>query len=422
MMRGSAVFALGLVCSLVSSGCSSGGPEAENPPTSPVASEVASPTPTPTGPQTIAEAVDATGSGVYRIETTRCGRSTPSSGSGFRVGEDLVATVAHVLQDVRTISVRTPEGVVRGEVVGFDAEREVALVRAVKPITGHVFEFGTESPEVTSEVAGLGYPLGLQMAPAMGHVTGLDRRIEWDDRSMTGLIQTDALIHPGDSGGPLIDEHGTVAGLVEAQRMQVTRWGDSVAAPGIAFAVPAGVAVDLIEAWSSEPVVQSLADCPDPAGALVTTESIHSDAPAIALTFATLVEGINERDYEQAWYALTGDMRKSYGGYEQFVRQYDTSRISDFVLEKASRRDETRNTADVRFTSTQDAASDPHGQSCSQWHVRYSLRVDSGKWLIDGTEDLGESPADCSSVASPTQGDAVPAETATPQGSATPSP
>ncbi|MGB7982034.1 MAG: S1C family serine protease [Candidatus Nanopelagicales bacterium] len=374
-----------VACGVLLAGCSSQDQVAQ---TEPSASVLPSASPAPTGPQTIREAIDYVGSGVYRIETTSCDVPGRSSGTGFRVGEDLLATVAHVVADSRTISIRSSDGVVRGEVVGIDPDREVALVRAIRPITGHVFQFATEAPELTSEVAALGYPEGLQLAPAMGNVTGLDRRIELLDQSLTGMIQTDAGINPGNSGGPLIDARGVVVGLVEAQYVD---------AAGVGYAVPAGVAADLIDGWSQTPVAQALADCPDPAGDYVATESIHPDAPAIALTFRNYVQSIDDGYYSDAWGLLTGDLRKSYGDFEQFAEEYSSTRISDLVLEKVSRRDETRNTADVRFVSTQSAELGPDDQTCSQWHLRYTVRVDSGIWLIDSAKNLGDSPVDCSS-------------------------
>lgn len=368
-------------------GCSTS-PEAGPPTTSTSASQLppASASPSAPEPPTLKELVGSASNGVVRIETTTCELWGGGSGSGFLVDDDLVATVAHVVDGARTVSLRTTEGVIRGEVIGSDLDREVALVRAVRPLGGHEFVFATESPEVTDQVAVLGFPRGLPLTTTLGSVSALDRRVEFETQSLDGLIQTDAAINGGNSGGPMINGQGEVVGLVEAKNRD---------SEGLAYAVPAGVARDLVTAWAASPDSTGGVDCPAATEGLITIESIHPDAPAIAEAFYVFVAGINEEWYGESWGMLTGRRRGAYGSLEDFAREQSSSMISDFVLEKASRKDETSDTADVRFTSTQDPAYGPDGQSCSQWHLRYTMRMDSGRWLIDAAKNLGDSPTGC---------------------------
>jgi hypothetical protein len=367
-----------MVLSLTVAGCS-----VLDPPDQPAPSDTAPSAPVEQ-PPTLRDSVAFVSSGVVRIEVTTCEPGLPPSGSGFLVDEDLVATVAHVVEGARTIALRTSDEVIRGEVVGVDPDREVALVRAVRPLGGSILVFATESPEVTDEVAVLGYPLGQPLATNVGAVSGLDRRVEFESQSLSGLIQTDASVNPGNSGGPMINAAGEVVGLVEAKTGE-----------GLAYAVPAGVAGDLVEGWAAAPVVEPPADCPDPTADLVTIESKHADAPALARTFHAFIEGINLGYYEDSWALLTGRRRAAYSDFESFVEAQSTSTITDFVLEKASMKDETSDTADVRFTSRQAAELGPDGQTCSQWHLRYTMRMDSGYWRIDGAENLEASPVEC---------------------------
>ena len=184
----------------------------------------------------------------------------------------------------------------------------------------------------------------------------------------------------------MINGEGEVVGLVEAKGRD---------SEGLAYAVPAEVARDLVTAWAASPDSTGDVDCPAATEGLITIESIHPDAPAIAEAFYVFVAGINEEWYEDSWAMLTGRRRGAYGSLEDFAREQSTSTITDFVLEKASRKDETSDTADVRFTSTQDPEHGPDGQSCSQWHLRYTMRMDSGRWLIDAAKNLGDSPTQC---------------------------
>lgn len=356
------------------------------PSTPPATTTSPAPSPSVSEPPTLAELVSAASNGVVRIETTACELWGGGSGSGFLVGDDLVATVAHVVEGARTVSLRTTDGVIRGEVIGSDPRREVALVRAVRPLGGHVFTFSGEAPEVTDRVAVLGFPMGLPLTTTLGSVSALNRRIEFETQSLDGLIQTDAAINGGNSGGPMMNDQGEVVGLVEAKD------SDS---EGLAYAVPAGVAEDLVSAWTLSPDTTAGVDCPPATEDLITIKSVHPDAPALAETFYAFVQGINESQYEESWAMMTGRRRGAYGTFEDFSEEQSTTEITDFVLEKASRRDETSDSADVRFTSTQDPAYGPDGQSCSQWHLRYTMRMDSGNWLIDGAKNLGGSPTAC---------------------------
>lgn len=328
---------------------------------------------------------EALQSGVVRIETTDC--QGVSRGSGFMVGEDLVATVAHVVDGARTIALRTPDGVIRGEVLGVDTKRDVALVHAVKPLPGHVFKMADEAPDVTDEVLVLGYPGGRPLTATKGAVSGLNRRLEFPGSSMSGLVQTDAAVNRGNSGGPMLDASQNVVGIVEAKIL-----GE---AEGLAYAVPVSVAAPLIDAWMAAPDDVPAPRCSDPFADRVENRSLHPEAPALASAFDHYIDGINSKFYASAWNVLTGDAKGRYGDLGTFAEEQSTSTISDFVLEKASWKDETADTADVRFVTRQDPLDGPEGQECTIWHLRYTMRMDSGTWLIDEAKNL-EPPTDCS--------------------------
>lgn len=352
-------------------------------PSEPSGSGVSPTSPSQSPAPVLRETVDRVSDGVVRIEVTGCEVGSPWSGSGFLVSPRLVVTAGHVVDDARTLSLRTIESVVRGEVIGADRENDVALVRAVRELPGYEFGFGVTLPWVTDGVAVLGYPYGLPLTTTVGAVSALDRRVEFEGESLDGLIQTDATVNPGNSGGPMIDAAGQVLGVVEAKGGE-----------GIAYAIPAKVVAPLVADWTSDPQDIEAPDCPDPTADLITIRSRHADAPALAATLHQFVWGINQSEYESAWIMLTGRRQGAYGEFEDFERKQSTSSISEFVLERVERSGETSDTAVVSFTSRQDPEFGRNGQECTRWHLEYTLRMDSGYWRIDAAKNL-ETPAPC---------------------------
>ncbi len=92
---------------------------------------------------------------------------------------------------------------------------------------------------VGSDVVAIGNPLGLRDSTTTGIVSGLNRTTKTKAASLTGLIQFDAAVNPGSSGGPLLNTHGLVVGVV----VSIADPGDDEAFAGIGFAVPIGTAL-----------------------------------------------------------------------------------------------------------------------------------------------------------------------------------
>ncbi len=183
-------------------------------------------------------------SGVVRIEVETCdGRGV---GSGFLVGPRLVATVEHVVDGASRIDLkRDGKNVASGTVIGADKERDIALVRTDRPVSGYTFQLEGRAPRLGEEVGALGFPLGLPLTVTKGSVSGLDRTIAIEGTQRRKLVQTDTALNPGNSGGPLIAlGSGNVVGLVDAGNTE---------ANGIAWAVNSKVAAAFIEAWKTSP-------------------------------------------------------------------------------------------------------------------------------------------------------------------------
>jgi S1-C subfamily serine protease len=145
-----------------------------------------------------------------------------------------VLTNSHVAGTRGHVRVRFSGGSeTRGEVVGTDERTDLAVVRVDAPDLP-VLELGdSRSLRVGQLVLAIGNPLGLERSVTLGVVSALSRDLPTREGALEGLIQTDAAVNPGNSGGPLVDAEGRVVGITTA----MLPW-----ARGISFAVPAHTA------------------------------------------------------------------------------------------------------------------------------------------------------------------------------------
>jgi S1-C subfamily serine protease len=165
------------------------------------------------GNQSFPQIIADVRSGVVKIENATCDANY--EGTGILIGPRLVATVEHVVADAHEITLRQGgQSVATATVIGRDPERDVALLRASKPLSGHVFHFSPRSVALGEDVAAIGFPFRLPLTVTRGSVSGKGRNINVDDVPRRRLVQTDAAVNPGNSGGPLVSAiSGDVLGL-----------------------------------------------------------------------------------------------------------------------------------------------------------------------------------------------------------------
>jgi S1-C subfamily serine protease len=322
-------------------------------------------------------------SGVVRIETVSC--RGQGVGTGFLLSSTLVATVNHVVDQSSAISLVVGGQRTSGTVIGTDAKRDLALVRADKPLTGHVFSLSVKSPEIGSRVAAIGFPIGDPITLTQGGISGLDRTITIDDAQRTGLIETDAPVNPGNSGGPLLTSSGDVVGLVDAL---------NTSANGIAYAVPARAAAPLFDGWKLSPQPVPPAQCANAIGPRQENPpeigtpggNIPQDVKAgVSQTLGTYFDGINSGDYASAYAVLSPRMQAQFS-YESFAKNTATSYDSDFTVLDAQQPDPNTVVIGIGFSSLQAPGYGPDGETCDNWTLDYTVvRGADGNWLIDGT-------------------------------------
>ena len=342
----------------------------------------ASPAASPSG---FAAAYQQDSSGVVKITASTCDGT--GEGSGFLLPSGMIATAAHVVDGAVAVAVTDGKTTSSAVIVGYDAARDLALLRPASKIPGRPLSFDTRALPVGSSVAALGYPLNQPLTLTTGTVSGLDRTIPIDGTARRDLIETDASINPGNSGGPLITTSGSVAGLVDAK---------NTAASGIGYAVNGKLAGQELAAWQTDPQSQPAGTCQNALGPpAASAPSIHgpasgTDVTGIATTFAAYFQDINTGDYPAA-YALLDANAQAQTSLQQFTDGASTSYDFNFTLGTITTQPDGTDEVPLSFTSVQDAAYGPNGDTCDNWTLDYTMINNGGTWLIDSAAGQGGS-------------------------------
>jgi len=188
---------------------------------------------------------------VREVQATPFG---PQEGEGVGSGviyrkDGYIVTNAHVVQDSNRVNVAFADGSTeRGNVVGKDETTDIAVVKVDR--TGlPTAKFGNSRDVIVGQRAvAIGSPSGFQSTVTSGVISGLNREVPADltggqqDVSLVDLIQTDAAISPGNSGGALADQNGEVIGINVAYLPPA-----QTGAENIGFAIPSDTATSVAD-------------------------------------------------------------------------------------------------------------------------------------------------------------------------------
>ena len=175
-----------------------------------------------------------------------------SSGSGFIISEDgYVVSNYHVVEGANTLTVITYDGTeYPAKLVGYDESNDVSLLKIEATGLDPVVIGSSDALIVGDQVVAIGNPLGeLTATLTVGYISAKDRTINTDGTYNINMMQTDAAINSGNSGGPLFNMKGEVIGITTAKYSGSSNSGASI--EGIGFAIPMddvmGILADLRE-------------------------------------------------------------------------------------------------------------------------------------------------------------------------------
>ncbi|HXU67225.1 MAG TPA: trypsin-like peptidase domain-containing protein [Casimicrobiaceae bacterium] len=164
----------------------------------------------------VAAVAERVGPAVVRVEA-RGGKRRDGIGSGVIIAADgLVLTNSHVVSGARRVRLTLAEGgSTEAQVLGDDPDSDLALLRAELPMGAAAAALGDSSMLKRGHlVVAIGNPLGFESSVTAGVVSALGRSLRsLGGRLIDDVIQTDAALNPGNSGGPLVATTGDVIGI-----------------------------------------------------------------------------------------------------------------------------------------------------------------------------------------------------------------
>lgn len=173
--------------------------------------------------------------------------SNPVAGSGFVITADgYILTNYHVIDGVEDLKVSFADGTTYdATLVGGEEANDIAVLKIDATGLQTVVVGNSDDMKVGQQVVAIGNPLGeLTFTLTAGYVSALDRNITMSDGNTINVMQTDAAINSGNSGGPLFNTYGECIGITNAKYSNNGSTNASI--EGIGFAIPINDVIDMV--------------------------------------------------------------------------------------------------------------------------------------------------------------------------------
>lgn len=275
-----------------------------------------------------------------------------AAGSGFILTEDgYILTNEHVIEDSNSITVAMYDGTsYPATVVGYDANNDIAVLKIDATGLTPVTLGNSDAIEVGDEVVAIGNPLGeLTFSLTKGNVSALNRSVTFSRGVSMNLIQTDAAINSGNSGGALFNMYGEVIGITNA-KYSSSSYSSAASIDNIGFAIPInsvrGIVSSIIEkGYVSTPYIgvtvgnvsQESQDYGLPKGAAIRSVEKGSPAEQAGLQANDIVTAVNG---------------ETISSYEELGKIISASEVGDALELTVYRLSEDREGKSVTLTVT----------------------------------------------------------------------
>ena len=170
-----------------------------------------------------------------------------ANGTGVVLSQDgYIVTNAHVVADAQAVTVRlSDDRELAAQIIGADEVSDLAVLRIDAEDLVPASFGESENLRVGDTVVAIGDPLGVELRGTLtdGIVSAINRDVMVDGRPMT-LIQTNAALNSGNSGGPLINCYGQVIGI---NTMKISAFTNQAGVEGLCFAIPSATVKDVVD-------------------------------------------------------------------------------------------------------------------------------------------------------------------------------
>ena len=169
--------------------------------------------------------------------------SSTSKGSGVIISEDgYIITNEHVINGATAVEVKDAKGnIYQAKLVGFDAKTDLAVIKVDAKGMTYAEVSDSDALELGDEAIVIGNPLGNGISVSNGIISALNKEVTIENEKMY-LIQTNAAVNQGNSGGGLFDIHGNLIGIVNAKSKNTT---SEVSVEGLGYAIPSNLVVSI---------------------------------------------------------------------------------------------------------------------------------------------------------------------------------